>query len=512
MRWILLSVIVFHTTISCESDKKNPVSNETAETVVIPIKPQGIAASTRFTVWVNGDTVFTGSAGDSYHGIYSFCTFDFTGQVTVRVHSVMEIRSLQILPTSKGIGFETIDPNTVEFTLTQPEMLTLKLNDRNSHLLHLLTSPPETDKPKPDDPNVLYYAGPAQYDIGILELQNNQTLYLEAGARLNGMVLIKDAQNLKIRGRGMIDGSVNQFEGNAPEGDQLWRLIYMLRSENIEIDGITLFNSPKWTIHLHSCKNLRINNIRIINWRYGTDGTDISACQDVEITRSFCRTNDDAIAIKALSFAPNALYPNPGIQNMDVKNILVEGCTVWNMSWGNVFEIGYELRCNQVSGIIFRDCDAIRQAGRGAVFSIHNADAAVVDDVLYEDIRVENIDAGKIGQKLFDLAIFYSLFSYDSYWGNIKPNEHWDNLLPPSGQLGGPQFRGSISNITYRNIQVMDGSFPYSIFHGYDANHLIMGVYFDNIVIGGKTITSRDDLKLENNAYVLHIQFDEESQ
>jgi len=500
--WIALVLIsiMFHT--SCK--KKNPVILDNEVAVVIPIKPHGIPQSTNYTVWVNDDTVFTGQAGNESHKTYSFCTFDFSGSVTVRVNSEISIRTIDILPTSKEISYTILDSKTVEFTLQRPEMITLKLNDSNNHTLHFLTSHPETDRPDPENTNVLYYAGPGEYDVGILELASNQTLYIEAGAKLNGMVLIKDAQNVKVKGRGMIDGTYNEFIGNHPEGDAPWRLVYMVRSQNIVIEGITLYNSRSWTIHPYSCNNLWINNIRILNWEYGSDGTDISACQEVKITDSFYRTNDDPIAIKALSFAENAFYPNPMIQNMDVKNILVEGCTIWNMSWGNVFEIGYELRCNRVSDITFRNCDAIRQGGRGAVFSIHNADVATVENVLYEDIRVENAEAGMIGCKLFDLAIFYSLFSYDSDWGDIKPNEHWDNLLP---ERGIPIYRGKISNIIYRNIQVMDGNFPYSIFHGYDQFHTIESVLFENITIGSTQIENKDELKLEINEYVENVQF-----
>jgi hypothetical protein len=489
---------------SCDKEPDNQDPDSAGSAQVVPIKPRDIPTSDHFAVQVNDENQFVGLAGDGFHGFYSFCTFDFKGKVSIRIWSRSGISNIEVLPTSLGIIPEQSGGNAIEFTLDEAQMITIKVND---NILHLLCSLPETSRPDPDDPDVLYYAGPKVYDVGVLELKDNQTLYIEAGAKLNGMVLVKDASNVKIRGRGMIDGTYNSASGNHPEGDEPWRLIYLVRSDNIEIEGITLFNSLRWTIHPHSCQDIRIHNIRILNWNYGSDGTDISACQDVSISSSFYRTNDDCIAIKAASFEENAFYPNPGIKNMDVKNILVEGSTFWNISWGNVFEIGYELRCERVGDITFRDCDAIMQGNRGAVFSIHNADHALVENVVYENIRVENAEAGGVGKKLFDLAIFYSLFSYDSYWGDIEPNYHWDNLLGAWGVRGSGEFRGQIRNISYKNIEVMDSNFPYSIFHGFDANHKVENISFENVVVSGMNINTEEKLKLEINNYVELIQF-----
>jgi len=359
---------------------------------IIPYQAPGITESIDFQVWANGQEIFTGQAGNKYHGFYSFSTFDFTGSVTIRVKALRAIKWLYIMPSVLKIEYKSLDDYTFEFTLENPEKITILLNNDRHNSLHILTSLPEKNKPNPEDESVLFYKAGKTYDIGVLDLKDNQTLYIEGGAKLKGMIRVKDAKNVKIVGRGMIDGTLNESSGNHPDGDEPWRLIYMDHSDNIEIEGITLFNSLRWTIHPYSCTNLKINNIRVINWDYGSDGIDVSACQDVQITNSFLRTNDDPIAIKALSFYDNALYPNPRKQNMSVNNILAEGCTLWNLPWGNVFEIGYELRCDRVSDIIFRDCDVLMQDERGAVFSIHNADNAVVENVLFENIRVENAE------------------------------------------------------------------------------------------------------------------------
>jgi hypothetical protein len=461
-----------------------------------------IPASKDFQVWVNGEEIFTGQAGSARHGFYSFSIFDFTGSVDIRVKSLRAIKWLDILPSSFNIPHNTIDDYSFEFRLETPRKLTFLVNNDRLNALHLLTGSPEESKPDPDSSDVLYYKAGQVYDIGVLDLKDNQTLYIEGGARLKGMVRVRDASNVKILGRGMIDGSDNASSGNGPDSDDPWRLIYMENSENIHVEGITLFNSRRWTFHPYQCTGLTVVNIRVLNWSFGSDGTDISSCQDVKISNSFYRTNDDCIVVKALSFSDKMYYPNPRIQNMDAKNIRVENCIFWNMPYGNVLEIGFELRCERVENIRFENCDVIMSDHRGAVFSIHNSDNALVQNIVFDNIRVENADM-LYGHKLFDVAILYSMWSYDRFEDQEMINKHryndaWDNLLPvlPGKEAFHASHRGYVRDIQFNNIQVLDGKFPYSVINGYDENHLVENVTFENISVQGKKIENEKELKL----------------
>ena len=284
--------------------------------------------------------------------------------------------------------------------------------------------------------------------------------------------------------------------------DEPWRLIYMENSQNVQIQGITLYNSLKWTVHPYNVRNLQIDNINIVNWDYGSDGIDLSSCSDVKISNSFLRTNDDCIVVKAISFDEKMHYPNPRIQNPNIKNILVEGCTFWNMDYGNIFDIGFELRCEKISDLTFKDCDVLIQEGRGSVFTIHNSDNAVVENVLFDDIRVENADLAS-NSKLIDIAILFSIWSYDKFNDyemirKYRYNDSWDNLIPvlPGKEAFHASHRGHVKNITLRNIQVLDGKLPYSVFNGFDEDHIVDGVAIENMTVSGKKIKNKEDLKL----------------
>jgi hypothetical protein len=81
-------------------------------------------------------------------------------------------------------------------------------------------------------------------------------------------------------------------------------------------------------------------------------------------------------------------------------------------------------------------------------------------------------------------------------------------MLPPiPPDYGVTQWRGNINNITYRDIEVLDDNFPYSIFHGWDSGKNIDGVQLENIIVNGQEITSPEALQLDLNGYAENIHF-----
>jgi polygalacturonase len=213
---------------------------------------------------------------------------------------------------------------------------------------------------------------------------------------------------------------------------------------------------------------------------------DINSSQKVIVKNSFLRCNDDCVVLKAMG--ERSYYPNkkPAAQNVD--SVLIDNCVLWNMAWGNALEIGFELRSGEVKNVIFRDCDIIN-VERGAALSIHNGDWAHVHDILYENIRIENAQ-----HKIFDVAIFLSQYSYDRPEDEtIRQQQYmhgaWDGVQieQPGKKEFHKQFRGKISDITFRNISIMDGPVPFSLFVGYDETHEIENVKIENYSYYGRT-------------------------
>lgn len=156
-----------------------------------------------------------------------------------------------------------------------------------------------------------------------------------------------------------------------------------------------------------------------------------------------------------------------------MKHILVEDCLFWNAEFGNTLEIGYETRCDEITDVVFRNCDVVhcQYEGNqsGGVLTIHNADRAHVHDIVYENIRIEDAQ-----EKFIDIKTLDSKYSLD-------------------------RERGMVNDIFFKNIEITEGTFPVSIIRGFEMKNEVCrphGFYFDNVVIHGKKVMSPGELHM----------------
>ncbi|MBO0933874.1 glycosyl hydrolase family 28 protein [Fibrella aquatilis] len=436
--------------------------------------PDSARQATDFSVTVNGKPVFVYD-----NAVSAMTTFSFAGSVLIEITSTHDLRWVDIRPKSLAIPV-SVTPTKLTFRLTKPGQLSIERNGEHTRALYVFAAPPEQDVPKPTDPGVRYFAPGKIYDVGTLTLNSNETIYIAGGAIVRGNIQATDAKNIRIRGRGILDAS--QLKGG--------RLVRLWRCQQIDIEGITITDSPGWTLVLLDCDHVTIHDLKEVCWRNGSDGIDLVGTSHVQIRDCFLRNNDDNIVIKSFSVNPSTFYSQPGL-GRDVTDILVERCVIWNMPWGNALEIGFELRCQTINTITFRNCDLIH-VDRGAALSIHNGDQATVERITYDNIRVEDAP-----HKLVDLAVFWSQYSTDMPTTEAERARQylhgaWDGVLRvAAGEVAAhARSRGQIRDILFRNIAVTDGQFPYSILCGYDARHRIENVRFKGLTIHGKPIRS----------------------
>jgi hypothetical protein len=139
---------------------------------------------------------------------------------------------------------------------------------------------------------------------------------------------------------------------------------------------------------------------------------------------------------------------------------------LWNGIWGNGLEIGFETRVDSIKNITFRNCDIVHAESEweGAAISIHNGDRAIISDITFENIRIEE------GQfSLFDLRILSSQYSIDKQ-------------------------RGKIENVVFRDIYVNIPTMPKSIFEGFNDSCSIKNVLFQNVRLNGTPVLKPEEL------------------
>jgi hypothetical protein len=459
-----------------------------AQVTIYP-DPAGLAPATEYEVEVNGKPVFVYQSPVPA----AYCSFDMSGPVDITIKANRDIKWVDVRPLARNIK-PVFRDNIIKIHLDQPAQLSIELNGSIRLPLFLFANAPETDKPQKKDRNIIYFEGGKAHYPGIITLKNNQSVYIEGGAVVIGIIKANKAKNIKVFGRGILDGTYNQHFNDSlikakpfnpalltAASGKYQRFLEFIDCENVTVSGITLHNSTTWQVVPINCQRVRIENIKIISDQPSDDGIDVVRSRDVTIRNAFIRTKDDCIVIKA-----HLNYP----KNVVVDQVLVEGCTLWNALWGNAIEIGFELNAAEIKNITFRNNDIIHVEA-GATLSIHNAGSGHVKDVLFENIRIEDAR-----QKLFDLAIFRSRYSED---GTDDPEEikqlylhgAWDGVLKVPADKKGfhAPYRGKISNITFRNISIAEGLFPYSVFYGYNQEHNIQNIIVDNLVVHGKKIT-----------------------
>jgi hypothetical protein len=403
----------------------------------------------------------------------SFSYFDCDGPVSVELISNRPVKQVTIRPLSYGIIPE-IDGNTIRFKLPGPKKIAVEVNDRH-HAFHLFASHIEADKPDPNDPGV-YYFGPGVHEPGTITLKSDETVYIDAGAVVYGNIEATGEKRIRIAGHGILDASkIGRFDAR--------QMVALDRCEDVSVEGIIFRDPHIWTVIARNCRNIRISDLKLIGlWRYNADGIDLVNSQDVLVEDCFVRAFDDNIVLKGMQRGDQEM------EGSSLKNIEVRNCVLWN-DWGRALEIGAETVADSIYNIRFLNCDIIHFVHMA--MDIQNGDRALVTDVLFEDIRIEEPikDRAQIAEdvypqeeigKLVDLNIRGNMWSKDS-------------------------IRGKIENITFRNITYTGTPFPNTTMEGLSEEHSISKIYFENITINGKKVEGPEDLNLQSNDFVSGI-------
>lgn len=227
------------------------------------------------------------------------------------------------------------------------------------------------------------YIPAGTYYSGALHLKSNMTLYLEEGAILQGTDNLDDypllpnrfegweittpsallnagsidrangyqLQNLSIRGKGKIRGGgeslTNAMIARAGERN-MGRLICFMNGENITIDGLTIEESPCWTIHYIYCRNVVCKDLTINSHVIRTDGIDPDSSSDCYIYNCTFSNGDDCIAIKS------GKNPEGNQINIPTQNVRIVDC---NFEKGHGISIGSEMS-GGVKDVLIMDCRA----------------------------------------------------------------------------------------------------------------------------------------------------------
>ena len=475
--------------------------------------------------------------------IAGFVRCESNGPVEVCATVKEEVTEVCVRPLSKKIEVAQ-DGGTMTFTLPGPGQYVLEPNDFHQ-ALHIFVAP-ETELPaavqealaeveaadevsgldeKNDGNNLdeenaemmgagdVLYFGPGVHEIGLMELYDDQTVILDAGAVVYGGFVAFGRKNITITGTGILDGSWEKRTSDTQLVTALgiWQEVedrdYFLDNDrlrayieehkvlngcirlhncvNCTIAHITCRDSSTFTIVPTACENILIDDVKMIGmWRYNSDGVDYFNSRNCVLKNSFLRNFDDCVVLKGMC----------GWGHCNLENIITENCVIW-CDWGRGLEIGAETNADEYCNIIFRNCDVIH--GSWLHLDIQHHNDAYIHDIIFDDIRVEytkhqqplkmqdsDEQTYEEAKTIFTQPMLLGAFFLDM--GLFGPGH--------SGQ--------NIERILFRNIQVLsDEEVPMQKcgFEGLNEKNHVENVTIENLTRNGVRITTPEEANLQCN-------------
>ena len=190
--------------------------------------------------------------------------FDFEGSVKVSITVNKEtINDVVVRPLNYNIE-PKITGNTITFTLDYPANYVIEYNGKTEEAIHLFANLIEEDTPDPNNlPDNMIYLGPGVYKADAIPASVILRFILPVERSKFMGKYAENVENLTIRGRGIIDGSIYA----RTKASEFTLPIEIRKSKNIKIEGITFLNPAGWAITSYFNDGVEIDNIKIITSR-----------------------------------------------------------------------------------------------------------------------------------------------------------------------------------------------------------------------------------------------------
>ncbi|MDP4208611.1 MAG: glycoside hydrolase family 28 protein [Bacteroidota bacterium] len=214
--------------------------------------------------------------------------------------------------------------------------------------------------------------------------------------------------------------------------------------KNVRIEGVTIQNSPFWTVNPEFCDNVVVDKVTINNPHSpNTDGINPESCSNVHISNCHISVGDDCITIKSGKDKAGRKM------NAPAENYTITNCTMLSGHGGVV--IGSEMS-GGVKKIVISNC-IFDGTDRGIRIKTARGRGGVV-----EDIRVSNVVMKNIKLEAITLNMFYDKADAEPVTERTPTfrNMHFSGITGNASQAG--SLIGieemPIRDITFNDIQL----------------------------------------------------------
>jgi hypothetical protein len=391
----------------------------------------------------------------------SMVYFDFAGRVEIRIQKNNgRFTSVTCAPKTGAPRLTTRD-GVVYLTIDKPHNFAVFFDDDRLHNLHIFAG---ARLPEPDAPNVRRF-GPGLHrppdGARFFSARSDETIYLEGGAVLMGGFRLRDVDNVRIVGRGLI----------LPPGK-----LSAANARGVTFEGPIVITPDESVGGFSASQDVSMKDVKGITGGRWTDGINIYSSERVSLDRLFMRTSDDSVTVYAHR---DDIYG-------DARDIRVTNSTLWtDIAHAMFIGIHGNTKAPEtIENILFDNIDVISidedDPEYQGVMAITAGDSNLIRNVTFSNVRVDRIEEGK----LFNLHVGF----------NSKYN-----TSPGRG----------IENVVFRNIFFTGDGMPSpSVIFGYDSQRSVRGVQIENLQIGGRRAKTPEDANLSIGTFVdgLRIQ------
>ena len=422
---------------------------------------------------------------EQYHeGEYYWGRFDTKGKVKLVVNTEYDLSDVKVI--ANGDVDWSVKDNCLTIKAKGPFKAVVEPRGRIKPLLLFADSP--EDK-RPAGECVKYFA-PGVHDVGVLEVTDNQVVYLDEGAIVNGAIHAQ-GNNILICGRGVLSGaSYPRLQG------PLESLLLADKCNGLVIRDVTFTAPWWWTVYLINCDGAMLDNIKILNSNMvNDDGVDIANSRNVTVRNSFIRCQDDVIAVKGMDAS-----------GLPCENILIENSMLWN-DWANVIRVGYECETPYMKNIVMRNCDVVHHAFRykepkrfwaNTVFFLQPSNNILISDLLFEDIRIHADGKFIFLKASADVCVGPGVLG-------LQPQNYSHVYSITDTSVYKYQASGALNDVIFRNISVVgDSSVSCGDIYlkGRSEKESIGTITFDDVTFFGQPVKDSEHKTLHVGKYV----------
>lgn len=158
------------------------------------------------------------------------------------------------------------------------------------------------------------------------------------------------------------------------------QLIQMNRSVNVRLEGITVKDSPFWTIHLYQSENVVVRGLKVRAYGFNNDGIDIEMTRNVIIEDCDICAGDDGFVMKA-GRNRDAWRINRPTENIVVRNSRIGTATA-------LIAVGSELS-GGIRNVCVHDCE-VGDVARVYYVKTNHRRGGFVENVVIRDIKARS--------------------------------------------------------------------------------------------------------------------------